>query len=292
MFFALQEGRTGVLKILRDLYPDGVEQKWLDPWGRPYLYFFSVPSPSCGANRGLRDTGGHAFPNFPLGLPEKPFQAHLRGSLWVDQSGPYRYRMKGPSRIAQGGKCPWLSPRPLYLARGFHPLDFVMQSAGGKDAVQIEECYGKGAFHPLSPDRFIPFSFPPSWEGTYWTSTTRDSTPVLVQIDPLLNFSNSADFPVKNAPNLLVEWRGILHPRQPGLYHFLMLSSDHTKAEMDVDGKKAGVSNREFDLLLGRKDYHAVIHFQKTGGVENSFHLVWKPPGVDHYEVLAPEAPQ
>jgi hypothetical protein len=43
LFFALQEGRTGVLAILQERYPGGATEKLLDPWGRAYLYLFKVP---------------------------------------------------------------------------------------------------------------------------------------------------------------------------------------------------------------------------------------------------------
>ncbi len=186
LFFILQEGRTGVLKVLQGLYPGGVTEKLMDPWSRPYLYFFSVPAEACS-----------------------------------------------PSR-----------------------------------------------FFPLDPAR--------SWKGTYWTSNAQ---PVLTQSDPVLNYSYRDDFPVKNASSLRVEWLGTLHPEKVGLYHFLMVASDHTKAEMEVNGKKvAALANQEAGFSMERKDYRVVIRYQREGGFESVFHLAWKPPGADHYEIVPPEA--
>ncbi len=289
LFFALQEGRTGVLRILKDLYPGGVEEKRLDPWGRPYLYFFRVPASALGANEGLRSLSPiiQNLP-FPEGLPFKSTQVHLTGSFWVERSGIYRYRLEGKGKVKALGECPWVSGAPLFLARGFHPLDFILQSQGGLDQLEIGESFTRGAYRHLATDRFIPHVFPRGWLGTYRIHPGGE--PVLIQDDPVLNFSYRDDFPLKNIPAFQVEWRGTLHPSQTGLYHFLMLATDHMDADLVVDGKKAADINREAEIFLSGKDHPAVIRLNKEGGFAAAFHLLWKRPGQEAYEVIPPEA--
>ncbi len=287
LFFILQEGRTGVLKVLQELYPEGVTEKLLDPWDQPYLYFFHVPPRACGLNRGLRGVPYGSYVDFPRNLPKKPFKIHLTGSYWVEQQGTYRYRIKDPAKVGPLDECPWSSTRLQYLARGFHPLDFTLSSQSG-ESVLIEESFEEQSYHPLDSSRFIPHRFSHGWMGTYRLSSAPDSTPLLVESEPILNFSHRDDFPLKNTVNLLAEWRGILHPGKAGFYHFLMLNTDHINAEMDINGKKTAVSNQEAGLLFGKKDYSVIIRLQQEGGFENAFHLLWKQPGQSNYEVLPP----
>jgi hypothetical protein len=293
LFFALQEGGTGVLGILQKIYPQGTTEKLLDPWNRPFLYFFKVSPEFCGVNRGLSQSSIRpAFGNdnilFPEGLPKAPFVLHLTGSMWVEKSGFYFYRLSGKTRVT--GECPWNWPRPRYLVRGFHPVDFTLRSPSGSGQFGIEESFSNGPFQPLDSTRFIPYRFSNAWKGTYLFSDSAGFRHTFTQTDPVLNFSYRDDFPIKNTTDLQVEWKSILHPSEIGLYHFLMLTTDHTKTEMEINGKKVAVSNQEIGLFLEKKDYRVVIRLRQEGGFENAFHLTWEPPGTNHYEVLPPEA--
>ncbi len=289
LFFALQEGRTGVLSVLQDLYPGGTVEKLLDPWGHPYLYFFRVPPGSCARNRGLSGFPQGSFTDFPDHLPKDSRKLHLTGSFWVEKQGTYRYRIKGPAKVSLSGDCPWITDRPQFLARGFHPLNFTL-SSGSWEGLAVEESFEKGPYLPLDAGRFIPHRFSQGWMGIYRFTTDANSGPLLVESEPLLNFSYRDDFPLKNPSNLLAEWKAVLHPPKAGLYHFLMLNSDHIKAELEINGKKIGVSNQEAGLSLESKDYPVVVRLRQEGGFETVFHMLWKPPGRENYEILPPTA--
>ena len=141
-----------------------------------------------------------------------------------------------------------------------------------------------------APSRFVPLRPGRYWQGTYWTSVAPWAQPVLQERDPVLNFSDRNDFPVKNAEELRVEWRGTLHPPKPGSYQFLISATDATQAELVVDGRKVAVKNQEVALTLGPRDYAVVVRLLKKGGFESAFHLAWQKPGDSHYEILPPEA--
>jgi hypothetical protein len=293
--FVLQEGRTGLLKTLQTLYPGGTTEVKLDPRGQPYLYFFRVSARDALKNQGLQP----AFPNpkvendysqFPSGLPQKPFTARLTGSLWIEKTGIYRYRLAGNVKITKAPGCPWLSTRPLYLTRGFHPLDFVLSSTEKQNHLEIAESLGKGPFQPLDSARLIPHRFPHGWRADYRLSGSWNAPPVLTQSDLVLNFSNHNDFPLKTYPPLRVEWRGTLLIENPGHYQFLMLATDHSQAQFTINGKEVGAANHDLDLFLGKGQWPVKIRLWQDEGVNSAFHLLWKPPGEKTYKVLPPEA--
>lgn len=289
LLFALQEGRTGVLSVLKELYPEGTTQTVLDPEGRPCLYLLRVPATGSGDNEGLREVGpggkSLSLP-FPSGFPRGPFVLRLRGSLWVEKGGCYRYRWEGKAKAT--GECPWASTRPVTLIRGFEPLDFTLSSAGGP--LGIEESFDGGPFRLVAASRFIPRRFGRGWRATYRLSDAPGAAPVLVESEPVLNFSYRDDFPVKGAADFWAEWKGTLHPGQAGTYRFLMLATEHIQAVLEINGKQVALANQEAVLSLRKRDYRVVIRFQKQGGVNSAFHLVWEPPGGRHYEVLPPAA--
>jgi hypothetical protein len=138
-------------------------------------------------------------------------------------------------------------------------------------------------------DRFVPLPHRRYWEGTYRTSLAPGAKPVLTVADPVLNFSYRDDFPVKNADRLWVEWHGTLHPPKAGTYWFLLATSDEDHAQMDLEGKPFAVSNQDARVELKARDYAVAIYLLKTGGFDSVFHLVWKPPGSGHFEVLPPD---
>lgn len=136
-------------------------------------------------------------------------------------------------------------------------------------------------FEPLPPGRY--------WQGTYWNSLDPGARPVLKERDPVLNFSDRNDFPVKNAQDLRVEWKGTLHPRQAGAYGFLMSATGNIQAELSIDGRKIAVANQEAEVVLEARDHAVRVLFLKEGGFTSAFHLAWRKPGDGHYGIVPPD---
>lgn len=283
LFFSLEEGRTGVLNLLHRVYPGGRIEKCLDPWGHPYVYFFRVPAQQVGSNQGLKDGQGNVR-SFP---PEQgPGKMSLSGGLWVPWTGNYRYRTRGT--FSSAGLCPWKGVGPVRLIRGFQPLEFNYRSLGGKAPV-LEESFEGGPFTPVGPGRFMPLDLGGTWVGTYRSVEDPKHPTLLVERDPVLNFTHREDFPL-NLPGFSVVWEGTLRADREGDYAFLMTATDHSRAELEIDGKTVAVIGQETVLHLPRKDHPITVRYRQDGGVLSAFHLVWRPPGQSAYSILPPEA--
>ena len=128
------------------------------------------------------------------------------------------------------------------------------------------------------------------WQGTYWASLDPQAKPVLTRTDPVLNFSYRGDLPLGDQERSRVEWRGTLHIIQGGHYGFVPVSTGNNQVELRIDGKKVAIANQEAGVLLKPGDHPAVVKLLKQGGFVDAFHLAWRPPGRERYEILPPEA--
>jgi hypothetical protein len=127
------------------------------------------------------------------------------------------------------------------------------------------------------------------WRGAYRTSASWDVPPVLVQVDPVLNYDYRDDFPVQAYPPLRVEWTARLRIPKTGSYRFLMLAADQTHAEMRLGNDPVFQENLEVERQLATGTYAVTIRLWKEWGFTNYFHLLWKPPGSENFKVIQPD---
>jgi hypothetical protein len=122
--------------------------------------------------------------------------------------------------------------------------------------------------------------------GTYIQSLDWKSHPALVHRDPLLNFTFRNDFPLSQFPPLSIHWTGMMDIPSSGLYHFLALTTD--SAKINVDRKTVlDQGNTESKEVFLRKGSHRInVFFQKSEGVDTVFNLLWKRPGAEKYEII------
>jgi hypothetical protein len=175
-----------VLSVLERIYPGGVTEKLLDPWGRPYLYFFKVPPDpySPGHYRALPK--GHAWKGTywtspaqaqPALVVEEPvlnfsyrddfpvknapnLRARWRGTLHLTRAGDYSFLLaaSGHSRceLEVDGKKAGRENQEVALALspGDHAVVIRYQREGG-----FEQAFhlawkkpGEGRYGILTPD--------------------------------------------------------------------------------------------------------------------------------------------
>lgn len=169
-FFALSEGRTGVLRLLETLYPGGEREVARDLEGNGFVYFYRV-SPEAveagmrkadlflGSKEGLRAqyrlSGDWKAPvaltqidpvinfTFRNDFPVKDFPplcAHWSGSLAVPAAGSYRLLLltTDAASVKLDGKPVRLwentESEGIPLARGLHALDVYFLKSNGTDA--------------------------------------------------------------------------------------------------------------------------------------------------------------
>ena len=126
--------------------------------------------------------------------------------------------------------------------------------------------------------------------GAYWNSLGEEGNPVLIRMDPVLNFTSKQDFPFQNYPPFFIRWKGQLIAETKGSYRIRLLTTD--KATIWVDGREVFNSQKlgEETVLL-RKGYHSIrIEYQKTEGDSMSAHLIWMKPHETQWEPVPPTA--
>ncbi|HTC20356.1 MAG TPA: hypothetical protein VK859_05895, partial [bacterium] len=285
LMFVLEEGRSGWLKLLEDLYPGGQAQDMLNWEGKPILHFYRVSPRQRYQARGLAGPQTGPVPEFPLRLPQTAGPYALEGSFFAEKTGTYRFSWeKGVSISWRLGGKRVVANRPVQLVRGFHPVRFQCSLRPGGATLALSQSYENEAYQALDPGKFIPRVLPAGLLGVYRTSDSWNDKPFLIQQDLLLNFAFHNDFPVKIFPPLSVSWTGNLSVPSTGQYRFMVLTTDW--ASFQIDGKFSGAANEEKEIFLRRGSHPLEVRFQKLKGITTSFHFLWELPGQGHFEVV------
>ena len=169
LFFALEEGQSGVFQLLQVLYPGGESETVRDPSGRVLVYFYRVPLNVVEKDRPLMDkfsrgrtglTGTYfhsldwnsrptlvhrdalinfTFRNdFPLD-PATPFLVHWTGNLYVPFADRYQFLAltTDEARMTLDGKTVFFEgnavSRDISLNRGPHKMDLFFRKISGTD---------------------------------------------------------------------------------------------------------------------------------------------------------------
>jgi hypothetical protein len=126
--------------------------------------------------------------------------------------------------------------------------------------------------------------------GEFQDLTKTGAVETLTEIDPVLNFTFRLDFPLAQVQSLRAQWKGRLAAPRAGTYDFVILTSD--KGTLDLDGKRR-ISEGQVEsgsLFLGKGLHPIQAGFQKTGGTDAAFTLLWKKPGDEKFEVIPENA--
>ncbi len=123
--------------------------------------------------------------------------------------------------------------------------------------------------------------------GTYESPAQK-----LQRLEPVLNFAYQEDFPILCLIPTRIQWTGDLRIRRAGIYQFLILSADGAK--LKLAGKEllntSGAESAPVTLKPGL--YPLDARMEKEKGFFALFHLLWKPPGMDHFEIIPARALQ
>jgi hypothetical protein len=286
LYFALEQGRTGVWEALKTIYPKGIADTLVDPAGNTVEYFFHVPAEEVAKVRGLaasfdRPVAGKSeqqLTQFPSGLPVGPYHAALKGNLYIPESGEYHWDLKTNVRVVLRVKGKKVGAGTIHLDKGYHPVQFdvtvpadvtpslrIQQQRKGILAVQLDA----GSFDSLPPYHGL--------MGSYHRDQAFKSEPFLVQWDPVMNYTNGNDFSA--APPYAIHWSGTLTIDKPGAYRFFSVPGG--MASVKIDGKTtmgSGGNYMKNDLLTA--GVHSIdVYYGKPDMNWSSFSLCWTTPG-------------
>jgi hypothetical protein len=286
MIFALEEGRTGLLDLLKFYYPNGQADYLIDPSGNKVEYFYKVPGSEIAKVRGLK---GHfefqgapaenrTLNQFPLGLPAGPYRAHLSGNLYIAEAGKYKFELQG---IA--GAILKTQARPdakgfRFLEKGYHPIEIDLKvPAGPAPGLIIQQVGEKGLPQKLDAGSFDILSAPRGLIGSYHRDPMMKDVPFLTQVDPVLNFTNGNDFSA--APPFYTRWTGVVEAAEDGEYQFILKTMD--QIELKIDGKqwieRGTVRGKSGFLKKGKHGLEILLYKPSSNWSALSFE--WIPPG-------------
>ncbi len=294
MFFALEQGRTGVMDALKQVFPGGHDEYIYSPAKQPIVYFYVVPASEVDKARGLnsQSTGGTITqaPQFPNLLPKGPFHGELAGSLYIDDTaagiGTYRFKAEGTGSIQWWIDGKRVTPQASFkLCRGFHPVRFVLDMPSNKGP-EITATVSNGRILRLGPSNFTTLTPYRGFKVSFYNSVEAKGTPALVEWEPVINFVNGNDFTYMAYP-LTIHWSAVLKAPATGLYGFLFQSTGQGK--LIIDHKQVFPSANIMGTAYLAKGSHVMeMEGSITGGWSYA-NLLWEKPGENRLTVLTPE---
>ena len=240
--------------------------------------------------------------DFPVGvspgfrLPADHYSVRWTGKVHASQTGRYEFHTVSDDgvRLWVNGKAlvnNWTDHAPtedvgaIYL-RANQDYDVVLeyyQGAGGAE-IQLRWLPPGGTLQTIPASALMP-GFTGLW-AEYYNSTTLDGSPVVTQLDPLVDLEPVADAPAAGvtAGSYTTRWQGLLQAPTNGTYHFDVWVDDAMR--FWVNGQKVfdtwgktGPKELTADLdLLTNRPVPIRLELQQTGG-NSGARLAWSSVG-------------
>ena len=288
LLFALEQGRSGVLGTLEQLYPGGESEIDKDINGNPYLYFYRVPPEVVDKARGLKakfaDGSEAQVQHFPEGLPTEAFSASFSGDFYADMAGSYKF-------IFPAGMSWWIAGqrvlpgRPVELQKGYLPLKIKWSAPQGAVGAQILSDGPMGKM-PVGPSHFITFPANRGLKAQYYESMDWKGHPVRVQWEPVINYVNGNDFPFQGG-SMSIHWTGQVIVPEAGEYRFFLKTQE--LGGLRIDGRQvtgAFGSNPQGKVNLTRGTHVIDVFYAKESGWGADLSLLWTTPQSKGMEVV------
>lgn len=290
LYFALEEGRTGVLELLKSTYPGGEEELTRDPNGKAYVYFYRVPPEVVDKFRGLNGKFSNGIDakqlkEFPGNLPAGPYQASLSGSFYVEKTGVYSFSIESPIAISwQIGGHPVFEGKRTRLAEGCYPFRMNLSAPPGPVNLRIRFTRD-GETGDLKASQFSTLSYSRGLLGRYYHAMNWEGDPVVTRWDPVVNYVNGNDFNYQWGAPLAIHWEGVLNIPKTGPYTFMPQSLNAGRIE--VDHRKIGSTGMGTGKVHLTEGPHAFdVYYSQSNGWWSNYSLVWIRPGEGNAEVI------
>jgi hypothetical protein len=286
LFYAFEEGRTGVLDVIRGLYPEGIEEPIVGTNGVTVVTFYRVPASAVDAKRGLSertDSAETAVHSFPTKFPAGPFHGVLTGSLYIDQAADYRFTTRCNGRVSW-----WISGKAVtdqasfHLIKGFHAVKFKLDT-DGDPSLEMTANFPGGRTLSLDSKRFSTISPSRGLKAFFYNSQDCTGEAAMILWDPVINYVNGNDFPYHGGS---AHWTGTLRVPQNGEYRFLAQTNDEGGLKIDHREVIPLKSNGSGSIFL-TKGIHALdVYYSRPGNGWSNFTLLWSQPQNPRMEVL------
>lgn len=280
IYYAMIKDHSGVMGVLKELYPGGHEEQARNPKGEVMVDYFIVPPEAVTRAKGMdgRINGqeGH-FPDFPTGLPDGPFRAVFKGCFYVDAPGQYYFDAKanGSAVLKVAGRLVSKATQ-MDLAQGFYSLEIDLAVGAGHPDLKLAIQNTNGQNLPLDSSCLVSLPLNRGLKGSWYYGSEPSGLPAMVRWCPTLNYPHGDDFAPIRDP-MCIHWTGTLNAPRSGRYDFAAFTDDGTK--LVIDGRKVfegtGYTSGSIQLLAGP---HSIdVDFSKKLGP--IFSLEWKTPG-------------
>jgi hypothetical protein len=163
-------------------------------------------------------------------------------------------------------------------------LDFLTTLFPGGQEQKWRDPQGKAAAYLYAPTLASQNNFR-AWDrglrGLYIQSARWTDPPLVSRVDPLLNFTNDADFPFTQDPPFRIRWTGTLMVPQTGGYAFQALTTD--QARLFLDGREVSFLN---PAPLQKGPHRLKLEWERDHAETLALSLIWKKPGDGSWEVV------
>jgi len=284
LFFAMDNTRPGIVETLQAFYPEGKMDTAKDPTGQVFAYFFEVPPEVWAKSKGLQlDSpvpGAVSQPRFPNALPDGPNQGTYHGSLFVSQTGNYRFENRGPGRATvRVDGLPVSGTVPL--TKGFCPVQIGWDAPGPKMVPNLFLVGESGKVLKLDETSLTSLRLPRGLLAKYFEGKDWKGKITLQQREPIVNYTNGNDFPVRWGTVL---WEGSLDVRRGGTTKFFIITDGQSRLVLDgTPVISTGKANGEVYLEAGKHDLR--LYYQLTCGY-SQMSLLWVNPETQIKEII------
>lgn len=240
--------------------------------------------------------------DFPIGvstgfrLPVDHYSVRWTGKVHASQTGRYEFHTVSDDgvRLWVNGKSlinNWTDHGPtedigaIYL-RANQDYDLVLEyyQGGGTAEIQLRWLPPGGTLQTIPASVLMP-GYTGLW-AEYYNSTTLDGSPVVTQLDPLVDLEPVGDAPAAGvtAGSYTARWQGLLQAPTNGTYHFDVWVDDAMR--FWVNGQKVfdtwgktGPKELTSDVdLLTNNSVPIRLELQQTGG-NSGARLAWSSIG-------------
>ncbi len=272
--YLMAEGEEGIYRFLKALYPGCQTEIEKGPQGSPLLCAVRVSREELLASRGLRSVSPKVF----------------SGNLFIPQTGFRQFASDpagGTSWKIDGQPVP--RRKPVFLVRGFHALE--IGTAPGRAPGRYWTQGPDGTVTAINSDSLTTLPVNHGLEASYYEGPPGVGPLSNIQWDPLVNFTNRADWALSEGP-FSIQWKGRVWIPKEGRYDFWALTEDGDWAQWIIDGRalSPGGPSPSGSAGLRRGWHNLVVDFRGGKDFSSAMSLAWKKPGEGRYEMIPPQA--
>jgi hypothetical protein len=288
--YVIMHEHTGVLRILKGLYPTGTLEESHDLNGSVMVEFFKVPPEAAAQAHGLKGNwgkGDQVLSAFPQGLPSGPFHGVFKGDLFVKMDGDYHFTAQSNGKVTWSiAGHPILPSTHLFLPRGFYSIEVHLAAPEGPVQLNLALA-GPKITVPLGNDNLTPLNLHRGVLGHWFSSQEPGGPIVFEQWSPVLNFPHGGDFNYTNWAFSII-WEGTLNTPEVGDYSFEGKTDEPSRLE--IDGKQVydWGANRVGTIHLLKGKHKMKLLYRKVLGP--IFNLYWKTPSDAEFTDIPLEA--